>query len=642
MCGIWGYIGEHENVLELFDAYNNIITRGPTRGNFIKATSNLPFYFGFHRLSVVEDTAEGDQPFIWEQDGRRIYVGCNGEIYNYKELIKEHDLPVKTKSDCEVILWLYLKYGAREIFNLLSGEFALFIVDFDLKKDSATVYLGRDHCGIRPLFYAASDSYLTFCSEAKGLTASLDNNPKQIANGVQVFPPRSFLKAEITIQKNREQSQGRLYFTNTGPEILTRNYNQSEAGEIKSSIPHIDTHIEGHDEKTKRSDDLLASAKDNFLVKTSINYKVNFQIESYFSLQIHDIRIRDEKQAKELIRIELEKAIKDRLHSKAELGTLLSGGLDSSLISAVAARELKKEGKILKTFSVGMPGSTDKDFAEMVARHIGSHHVHIEFSEDDFLRALGAVLRCTETFDITTIRATTGQYLISKWVAEHTNIKVLVIGDGSDELCSGYMYFHSAPDPIASHNENIRLLEQIHLYDVLRADRAVAGNGLEARVPFLDKKFIELYLSIDPDLRIPRPNENAGGKRLEKHLLREAFRGTNLLPDEVLFRKKEAFSDGVSSVQRSWYSIIQDWANESITDEELEKSKVEYQHLPPNSKESLFYRRSFEQIFGKGDICKVVPNYWLPLWSGNVTDPSARILKVYADVDNADNKTDSQ
>ena len=628
MCGIWGFIGEHPNILELFDGYSNIQARGPTRSHFIKATSKVPFYFGFHRLSIVEDTATGDQPFVWEEGDRRIYVGCNGEIYNYKQLAKEHNLTMKTASDCEVILWLYLQYDVQKLFNLLSGEFAIFIVDFDLKTNNATVYLGRDHCGIRPLFYAVSESHLAFCSEAKGLTSGLEQDPKQLVDGVQVFPPRSILKAQITAEVAREGAQGKLHFTNCGPDSLTRDYDEN-----KASVQVGQGSEAQHQENGATKHDFLSTNKGDLGHQPKITYKITSSLESYISLQIHEVRIRDEEKAKQMIRAELEKAVIDRLHSKAELGCLLSGGLDSSLVSAIAARELKKEGKQLKTFSIGMPGSTDKGFAEHVARHIGSLHVHIEFSEDEFLGALGTILRCTETFDITTIRATTGQYLISKWVADHTNVKVLVIGDGSDELCAGYMYFHSAPDAVGSHNENIRLLENIHLYDVLRADRAVAGNGLEARVPFLDKTFIELYLSIDPELRIPRPSDKVGGKKLEKFLLREAFRDTNLLPDEVLYRRKEAFSDGVSSVEKSWYSIIQQWANESISDEEYEKSKSEYQHLPPNSKESLFYRRSFERIFGKGDICKIVPNYWLPLWSGNVTDPSARILKVYNDVD---------
>ena len=180
------------------------------------------------------------------------------------------------------------------------------------------------------------------------------------------------------------------------------------------------------------------------------------------------------------------------------MGALLSGGLDSSLVASILARKLKKKGRKLRTFSIGMPGATDRKYAEMVSKKIESEHTHVEFSEEDFLNAVNEVVGVTETYDITTIRATTGNYLIGKWVSENTDIKVLLIGDGSDELCSGYMYFFNAPNPEESHKENIRLVENIHMYDVLRADRGVADNGLEARVPFLDKHFIKLYLSIDP------------------------------------------------------------------------------------------------------------------------------------------------
>ncbi len=235
----------------------------------------------------------------------------------------------------------------------------------------------------------------------------------------------------------------------------------------------------------------------------------------------------------------------ERIQSDRDMGALLSGGLDSSLVCSIFARELAKKGRKLYTYSIGMPGATDRKYAEMVSKHIGSIHKHVEFSEKDFINAVEKIVQVTETFDITTIRATTGNYLIGKWISQNTDIKVVLIGDGSDELCSGYMYFFNAPTPLDSHKENIRLIEDIHRYDVLRADRGVADNGLEARVPFLDKKFINLYLSIDPKLRIP--SMTSFGVKMEKALLRDSFKDENLLPKQVLYRRKEAFSDGVSS-----------------------------------------------------------------------------------------------
>lgn len=247
--------------------------------------------------------------------------------------------------------------------------------------------------------------------------------------------------------------------------------------------------------------------------------------------------------------------------------------------------------------------------------------------EEDFLKAVKEVIKVTETFDITTIRATTGNYLIGKWVNENTDVKVLLIGDGSDELCSGYMYFHKAPNPMDSHFENLRLIQDIHFYDVLRADRGLASNGLEARVPFLDKTFIRLILQTNPDFRIP--TQTLKGFVMEKALLRDSFSGTGLLPDEVLYRPKEAFSDGVSSKKKSWFMILQEDCEKRFSDEELEKAKAEIDYLPPLSKEALYYRRQFQEFYGKGEVQRVVPYYWLPKWCGVVTDPSARVLEVY-------------
>jgi len=597
-------LGTTATVRQLFDSFSNIQGRGPTRSEFLEISSEFPIFFGFHRLPIVEDTAKGDQPFSYEEGKRRVYVGCNGEIYNYKKLIADFNLPVKTNSDCEVILWLYIQFGIDRVLELINGEFAFFVFDFDLSgpNTSFKVHLARDQCGIRPLFYAVNESTIAFASEAKGLTLSLGIEPSQIIDGVMPFPPRSRLEAIVEVTEDKVGLK------------KTENGTQEPTLQLVKGV--------------------YAPMEIMTQVKPICQYKsadITWKVVPFMNFRDIKQVVDDEEVAKALIRQSLEVCVEERLHSLAEIGALLSGGLDSSLVCALAAKHLHASGKRLQTFSVGMPGSTDRHFAEMVAKHIGSNHRHIEFEETDFLNALNEVIMLTETFDITTVRATTGQFLISRWIARHTNIKVLLIGDGADELCAGYMYFHNAPDPMASHEENIRLLENIHLYDCLRADRAIACNGMEARVPFLDRKFIDTFLSINPLLRVPRPHPFCGGKRLEKFLLREAFAGTGLLPDEVLFRKKEAFSDGVSSVAKSWYMVIQEWAEESISDAELTAAKKHYTHLPPNSKESLYYRRKFEQFYGKGDICRVTPDYWLPKWCGDVTDPSARVLTVYTE-----------
>jgi len=560
MCGIFGYLGKAYNETELFDAYNNVRPRGPERSEYMQVDDFVHTYNGFHRLALNDTTVAGDQPFFFEDDKRRIYTGCNGEIYNFKELIKKFDLPMESGADSEVIIRMYIKFGIEKIAEEIRGEYALYIYDYDTHAQKFTLYLMRDQCGIKPLFYGYSQTQFAFASEVKGLTYNLGKpGVKQIVPNVQQFPPRKYLKLDCW----------------------------SENGEFKM--------------------------KQNWF--------------THIDFSNPEVKITDFEEAKSKIRDTFIRSVLNKIHCDREIGALLSGGLDSSLVASIACKQLKKEGKKLKTFSIGLPNSTDKMYAEMVAAHIGSEHTHIEFSEEDFLEAIGKIVEVTETYDITTIRATTGNYLVAKWIKDNTNIKALLIGDGSDELCSGYMYFHNAPDPIISHQENIRLLENLHYYDCLRADRAIADCGLEARVPFLDLEFINLYLSIDPTLRVPTKNHQ--GIKMEKFLLRESFNGTDLLPEAVLFRKKEAFSDGVSSTERSWYTVIQEKANKLISDEEFKAAVETYTHLPPTSKEALFFRRQFEHLYGKGEIELIVPGYWLPKWSGDIKDPSARLLNVY-------------
>ena len=319
-----------------------------------------------------------------------------------------------------------------------------------------------------------------------------------------------------------------------------------------------------------------------------------------------------------------------RLESDRPIGALLSGGLDSSLVVSIAAAHLKKLGKRIRTFSIGIPGSTDKEFAEMVAKHCDTDHTHVEFTEQHFLEAIPEVILATETYDTTSIRASVGQFLISRWIKENTIIKVLLIGDGSDEVAAGYMYFHNAPSPFTSHIENVRLVQDIRFFDSLRADRCIAYNGIEARVPFLDHLFIDLYLSIPYEYRVPL-QEGCIGRKIEKWLLRKSFDRNNYvapyLPAAVLWRKKEAFSDGVSSKQKSWYQVIQDNLESMYVSDEF-KDPMITSHISPKTKESLHYRLIFNKYFHP-DAAGVIPYYWLPKWCGDITDPSARILKVY-------------
>lgn len=322
------------------------------------------------------------------------------------------------------------------------------------------------------------------------------------------------------------------------------------------------------------------------------------------------------------------KCVERRLKSDVPIGCLLSGGLDSSLVAAIASRILAKSGKKLKTFCIGMDGSTDIAFSNKVAHHIGSEHTNIYFTPEEGFSVISDVLKATETYDITTIRASVGQYLASKYVRKNTDVRVLLNGDGADECQMGYLYFYYAPSDEEAQHESLKLINNIHIYDGLRVDRCISYNGLEARVPFLDKEFIELFVNIHPNLKRPCKEK----ERIEKHLIRKAFdvifQDDPILPHEVLWRQKEAFSDGVSSKLKSWYLDVKIHIEDKVADDGLEKS---WKHLPPPTKEALYYRYIFESLFGERS-CYVIPRYWLPSWV-ETNEPSARILPVYNNVD---------
>lgn len=339
----------------------------------------------------------------------------------------------------------------------------------------------------------------------------------------------------------------------------------------------------------------------------------NTEMYSYYKI---DNRVSSRSSSNEGITTALINSVKRRLDSDRPIGFLLSGGLDSSLIVAIACKILGM--KNVHTFSIGMKGSVDLHYAQKVADYLGTKHTEVTFTEEEGISAIPEVIRVLETYDITTIRASVGQYLLARYIKENTDIRVIINGDGADEVEGGYMYFHYAPSAEAAQQECIRLLNQIHRYDGLRVDRTLASNGLEARLPFLDTEFVECYLSCDPQQRMPGPN------RMEKCLLRDAFNELypDILPKHILYRRKEAFSDGVSSTNnKSWYRILQDWFWSNVSDTEFNS-----QH-DATTKESYFYRKIFDQHFQHH--WHVLPAYWMPRWT-SASDPSARELSVYA------------
>ena len=327
-----------------------------------------------------------------------------------------------------------------------------------------------------------------------------------------------------------------------------------------------------------------------------------------------------EKEALAGIRTLLTDAVNKRLMSDREIGCLLSGGLDSSLVAALVAQNFER-GKV-KTFSIGLPGSPDVEFAQKVADHIGSDHHTISMPQEEFLAAIRTVIYNIESYDTTSVRASVGNYLVSKYIKDNTDVKVVFNGDGADEVCMGYLYNANAPTPTEFFEENVRLLKEIFYFDVLRSDRSISSNGLEARTPFLDKAFVGFNMSIPPEMKMFGTNNLP-----EKYLLRKAFDNTRLLPDEILWRTKCAFSDAVSSRENSWHKIIQDHVNGLVSDKEFKKFKST--HCAPVLKESYFYRKIFEEMFGRRHV-NIIPHFWMPRWS-TATDPSARELNNYSE-----------
>lgn len=309
-------------------------------------------------------------------------------------------------------------------------------------------------------------------------------------------------------------------------------------------------------------------------------------------------------------------AVKKRLSSDAPIGYLLSGGLDSSLVCSIAQKFSKTP---IRTFSIGMiDDPIDLKYAKIVSDYLGTNHTEIRISKQDVLEHIEEVIIAFETYDITTIRAGIGMYLLAKYIHNNTDIKVLLTGEVSDELF-GYKYTDFAPNSTEFQMESIKRVHELHMYDVLRADRALASNSLEARVPFGDIDFVNYVLRINPDIKMNRYN-------MGKYLLREAFKH-EYLPDNILYRDKAAFSDAVG---HSLVDYIKEFAETKYTDKEFHLGTSKYDRILPFTKEALLYMDLFQKHFPNQE--HLVKDYWMPnkKWQGcNVMDPSARVLSNY-------------
>ena len=566
MCGIFGYIENSKSdsidYVAIYKDFMSMKSRGPDMSVF-QTMKNVTV--GFHRLAIMDPTFHANQPYILEDGERTIVFLCNGEIYNFKELIQDYGLPILNNSDCMVIPRLYLrfvKYNVTSHNNIntfvelfkskVKGEFAFILFEFDKLQNIKEVICGRDTFGVRPLYIGTNKSSLSFSSEVKGL---------------------NFLKGNVS-----EFNPGNIkqyYYNSLGNIEEEYIYDFKKVYDVKSDIITLSTNIK--------------------------------EQEELYLKRVRDVVIN---------------SVKRRLTADRPIAFLLSGGVDSSLVCGISARLLDTP---IRTFCCGMLGGTDLKYAKQVANHIGSNHTEVIFTPEEGLQKIRDVIKFTETWDTTSIRASIGQHIVCEYIAKNTDAKVVLVGEGSDELCGSYATFWSALNAEDFHDGCVEYLKEIHLYDGRRVDRNVSNFGLEARLSLLDPELVETYHMIPKEWRRPQY------KGIEKYWLRQAFNDTNLLPQNCLFRKKEAFSDGVSSTEKSWYQILQEHIETLVSDDEFTNNKWNVK-----TKEAYYYKKVFCELFGESRL-SVIPHYWQPKFLSDGTkvdfenkdfyiDPSARIL----------------
>ncbi len=464
------------------------------------------------RLSIV-DVEHGAQPLIDKATGRVLSV--NGEIYNHVALRDKlkHPHLWQTKSDCEIILYLYDEYGA-EFLDMLNGIFAFILYD----KAKGTYFVARDHLGICPLYVGwDKQGAIYFASELKALD--------KVCEKIEEFPPGSY-----------------------------------------------------YDSKTKQF---------------TTWYKPSWVEPSKEKLSL--LKLREE----------LESAVKRQMMCDVPYGVLISGGLDSSLIAAIASKYRKKRVESsskeeawwprLHSFAIGLEGSPDLSYARKVANYLGIAHHEIVFTVQEGFDALKNVIYHLETFDVTSIRASTPMYLMARKI-KSMGIKMVLSGEGADEVFGGYLYFHMAPNAKEFHEETVRKLFALSKYDCLRANKSTAAWGLETRVPFLDKEFLDYAMSFDPSEKM------CTGVKIEKEVLRKAFEG--YIPDEILWRQKEQFSDGVGY---SWIDSLKKRAEETVSDEQMAEAAKRFPIGTPSTKEAYMYREIFDELFENKTAALTVP-----------------------------------
>ena len=517
MCGIVSILNIKQNTPELrkkaLRMSQKIRHRGPDwSGIYVGGSAIL----AHERLSIV-DPESGGQPLF--STAAKHVLAVNGEIYNHQEIRRRFagDYEFRTKSDCEVILALYHKYGV-DFLEQLNGIFAFVLYD----EDRDEFLIARDPIGVIPLYIGYdADGTVYVASELKSLEGQCER--------YEPFLP------------------GHYYWSKTPG--MKRYY--------------------------KRDWMEYDAVKDN---GASVSV-------------VHDA---------------LEDAVKRQLMSDVPYGVLLSGGLDSSVISAIAEKysEMRIEDDSrtkaywprLHSFAVGLKGAPDLAKAKLVADYIGTVHHEINYTVQEGLDAIRDVIYFIETYDVTTVRASTPMYLLAR-VIKSMGIKMVLSGEGADEIFGGYLYFHKAPDARAFHEETVRKIGKLHLYDCLRANKSLSAWGVEGRVPFLDKEFIDVAMRTNPSAKM------CPGDTIEKRIVREAF--ADMLPEAVAWRQKEQFSDGVGY---SWIDTLKAMTESAVSDEQMAHAAERFPINTPRNKEEYYYRSIFAEHFPSDSAARCVPS----------------------------------
>ena len=574
MCGIFCILNSEHNKIDFYkEQFYKGVNRGPEDSKYI-IYHNV--FLGFHRLAINGLDSISNQPL----NIHNVVLICNGEIYNYNYLYDLMNIQPFTNSDCEVIIHLYIKYGMEQTLQMLDGVFSFVLYDLRLKDNMNNfIYIARDPYGVRPLYLlkdSSQNDVIGVASELKCLNEFVRQNDNC---EIQHFQPGTFSKYCLS-----EKACSKW-------ELVNGKGNQPY---FIPGFPH------------------------------NCNYYKNGDMKEY---------------EKNITNYLCDAVRKRCLNTDRPIACLLSGGLDSSLITALVNHFVKLDfglDKKIETYSIGLSDSEDLKHAKIVAEYLGTNHTEIIITEKEIFEILPELIYTIESYDTTTVRASIGNYLLGKYISKNSEAKVIFNGDGSDELCGGYLYMSKCPDCIEFDNESRRLLKDIHLFDVLRSDKSISSNGLEPRTPFLDKTFVNYYLSIPQKIRFDT------NKTIEKFLLRNSFTKANfkdlfdrqILPDDILWRRKEAFSDGVSSKGRSLYVILQELISIKLNYENYYSGDNEGSKYNADIEvEKFYYKNIFDSHYP--NCSKILPYYWMPKYT-SAKDPSARTLDNYDNAVNTD------